>query len=196
MTTLNDRPNTALLVIDVQRDVMKKAHDRDSVIANINTLVEKARSADVPVIWVQHSDDNLVPDTAGWEYVPELQRHESEPLVHKSYGDSFEGTDLEQLLAEHRVGHLVVSGASTDACVRSTLHGALVRGYDATLVEDAHHRGPERVGPAAQRRAGHRPHQCLLELGGLPGSQGRDRPNGRGRVRGEHLTKPSANTSS
>jgi nicotinamidase-related amidase len=138
MTTLNDRPNTALLVIDVQRDVMEKAHDRDAVIANINTLVEKARSADVPVIWVQHSDDRLMPDTAGWEYVPELQRHESEPLVHKSYGDSFEGTDLEQLLAEHRVGHLVVSGASTDACVRSTLHGALVRGYDATLVEDAH----------------------------------------------------------
>jgi nicotinamidase-related amidase len=138
MTTLNDRPNTALLVIDVQRDVMEKAHDRDGVIVNINTLVEKARSADVPVIWVQHSDDNLMPDTAGWEYVPELQRHESEPLVHKSYGDSFEGTDLEQLLAEHRVGHLVVSGASTDACVRSTLHGALVRGYDATLVEDAH----------------------------------------------------------
>jgi nicotinamidase-related amidase len=138
MTTLNDRPNTALLVIDVQRDVMEKAHDRERMIANINTLVEKARSADLPVIWVQHSDDRLVPGTPGWEYVPELQRHESEPLVHKSYGDSFEGTDLEQLLAEHRVGHLVVSGASTDACVRSTLHGALVRGYDATLVEDAH----------------------------------------------------------
>jgi nicotinamidase-related amidase len=138
MTTLNDRPNTALLVIDVQRDVVEKVHDREGVIANINSLVDKARNADVPVIWVQHSDDRLVPGTRGWEYVPDLQRHESEPLVHKSYGDSFEGTDLEHLLAEHRVGHLVVSGASTDACVRSTLHGALVRGYDATLVEDAH----------------------------------------------------------
>jgi nicotinamidase-related amidase len=138
MTTLNDRPNTALLVIDVQRAVMEKAHDRDGVIANINTLVDKARSADVPVIWVQHSSDNLVPGTLGWEYVPELQREEAEPLVPKSYGDSFEATDLEELLAERRVGHLVVSGASTDACVRSTLHGALVRGYDATLVEDAH----------------------------------------------------------
>jgi nicotinamidase-related amidase len=138
MTTLDDRPNTALLVIDVQRDVVEKAHDRDGVIANINTLVEKARSADVPVIWVQHSDDNLVPGTPGWEYVPELQRHESEPLVQKSYGDSFEATDLEDLLAERKVGHLVVSGAQTDGCIRSTLHGALVRGYDATLVEDAH----------------------------------------------------------
>jgi nicotinamidase-related amidase len=146
LTTLNDRPNTALLVIDVQRDVVEKAHDRDGVIANINTLVDKARSTDVPVIWVQHSDDNLVPGTPGWEYVPELQRHESEPLVHKSYGDSFEGTDLEELLAERKVGHLVVSGAQTDGCVRATLHGALVRGYDATLVKDAHTTEDPRVG--------------------------------------------------
>jgi nicotinamidase-related amidase len=138
MTTLNDRPNTALLVIDVQRDVMAKAHERDSVIANINTLVDKARTAEVPVIWVQHSDDGLEHGTPGWEYVPELQRDESEPLVHKSYGDSFEATDLESLLAKRKVGHLVVSGAQTDACIRATLHGALVRGYDATLVEDAH----------------------------------------------------------
>jgi nicotinamidase-related amidase len=124
MTTLNDRPNTALLVIDVQRDVVEKAHDRDGVVANINTLLDKARSAEAPVIWVQHSDDQLEVGTPGWEYVPELQR--------------FEATDLEDLLAERKVGHLVVSGASTDACIRSTLHGALVRGYDATLVEDAH----------------------------------------------------------
>ena len=138
MTTLNDRPNTALLVIDVQQDVVAKAHDRDGVIANINTLVDKARSAEVPVIWVQHCDDDLEVGTPGWEYVPELRRDESEPLVQKSYGDSFEATTLEDLLAERKVGHLVVSGAQTDACIRSTLHGALVRGYDATLVEDAH----------------------------------------------------------
>jgi nicotinamidase-related amidase len=138
MTTLNDRPNTALLVIDDQRDVVEKAHDRDGVVANINTLLDKARSSEAPVIWVQHSDDQLEVGTPGWEYVPELQRDESEPLVHKSYGDAFEATDLEDLLAQRKVGHLVVSGASTDACIRSTLHGALVRGYDATLVEDAH----------------------------------------------------------
>ena len=58
--------------------------------------------------------------------------------MHKRYGDSFEDTDLEALLAEREVGRLVVTGAQTDACIRSTLHGALVRGYDATLVEDAH----------------------------------------------------------
>jgi nicotinamidase-related amidase len=138
LTTLNDRPNTALLVIDVQRDVVEKVHDREGVIANISTLVDKARSAGVPVIWVQHSDDKIEAGTPGWEYVPELQRDESEPLVHKNYGDAFEATDLEDLLAERKVGHLVVSGTQTDGCIRSTLHGALVRGYDATLVGDAH----------------------------------------------------------
>jgi len=138
MTTLNDRPNTAMLVIDVQRDVVANAHERDTVIANINSLLDKARASDVPVIWIQHNDDDLKKDSDGWQYVEELQRRESEPLVHKSYGDSFEETELEDLLAQRRVGHLVVTGAQTDACVRSTLHGALVRGYDATLVADAH----------------------------------------------------------
>jgi hypothetical protein len=70
--------------------------------------------------------------------VPELVRHDSEPLVHKSYGDSFEGTELEAVLADRGVGRLIVTGAQTDACIRSTLHGALVRGYDVTSVGDAH----------------------------------------------------------
>jgi nicotinamidase-related amidase len=138
MTTLEGRTKTALLVIDVQNDVVSGAWDRDGVISRINTLVDKARTEHVPVIWVQHSDDNMPKGTEGWQYVPELTRDESEPLVHKCYGDSFEDTDLEALLAEREVGRLVVTGAQTDACIRSTLHGALVRGYDTTLVEDAH----------------------------------------------------------
>ena len=139
MTTLPDRPNTALLVIDVQNGVVADdAHDRDGVIANIDRLVGRARSEDVPVIWVQHASEELVPDSEAWRYVPELERRDEEPLVHKRYGDSFEDTDLEAVLAERAVGRLVVTGAQTDACVRSTLHGGLVRGYDVTLVADAH----------------------------------------------------------
>ena len=138
MTTLNDRPNTALLVIDVQNGVVSGSHNRDEVVANINTLVEKARANDVSVIWVQHSSDDLVRDSDAWQYVPELVRSDDEPLVHKLYGDSFEGTELEELLAERRVGRLVVSGAQTDACIRSTMHGGFTRGYDVTLVGDAH----------------------------------------------------------
>ena len=138
MTTLSDRPNTALVVIDVQNGVVANAHNRDGVIANINTLIDKARAEDVPVIWVQHSDEGLPADSEDWQYVPELVRLDSEPLVHKHYGDSFEETELEDQLAKRGVGRLVVAGAQTDACIRSTLHGALVRGYDATLVSDAH----------------------------------------------------------
>jgi nicotinamidase-related amidase len=138
MTTLTDRPNTALLVIDVQNNNMAGVHNRDGVIANIVFLVAKARAENVPVVWVQHSSDDLPKGSGGWLYVPELTQEESEPVIHKRYGDSFENTDLEAVLAERKVGHLIVAGAQTDECIRSTLHGAIVRGYDATLVGDAH----------------------------------------------------------
>jgi nicotinamidase-related amidase len=138
MTTLDNRPNTALLVVDVQNGVVGGSHNRDEVVANINTLVDRARAEDVPVVWVQHTSDELPRGSEQWEYVPELKRDETEPLVHKTYGDSFEDTDLEERIAERGVGRLVVAGAQTDACIRSTLHGAVVRGYDTTLVSDAH----------------------------------------------------------
>ncbi|MCE9622328.1 MAG: cysteine hydrolase [Actinomycetia bacterium] len=138
MTSLKDRPNTALLVIDVQNGVVAQAHQRDEVIANINTLVDKARAEKVPVIWVQHNSDELVPDTDVWQYVPELQRKDSEPLIQKRYGDSFEDTTLEAELAKRGVGRLVVAGAQTDACIRSTIHGGFTRGYDVVLASDAH----------------------------------------------------------
>ena len=138
MTTLVNRPNTALAVIDVQNGVVGGAYRRDAVVANISTLVDKAREEGIPVIWVQHSDEELVEGTHDWEYVPELVRGASEALVHKTFGDSFEGTDLEAVLASGAIGRLVVAGAETDACIRSTIHGAFVRGYDVTLVGDAH----------------------------------------------------------
>jgi nicotinamidase-related amidase len=138
MTTLPDRPNTALLVVDVQNGVVAGAHDRDNVVANIAALVEKARGGDVPVVWVRHSDEGLPEGSAEWQIVPELAPDDAEPLVEKRYGDSFEDTVLEDVLSALEVGRLVVAGAQTDACIRSTLHGALVRGYDATLVSDAH----------------------------------------------------------
>ncbi|MDV8147819.1 cysteine hydrolase family protein [Arthrobacter sp. B10-11] len=138
MTKLSDRPNTALMVIDVQNGVVADAHQRDAVVANIATLVDRARGEGVPVVWVQHSDEQLEKGSGAWELVPELKRREQEPLVHKSFADSFEDTDLEDVLAREGVGRLVVSGAQTDECIRSTIHGAFVRGYDVTLVGDAH----------------------------------------------------------
>jgi len=139
VTTLSDRPNTALMVIDVQNGVVAGTHRRDVVVANIGTLVDKAREEGVPIVWVQHSDDQgLKQGSEAWEYVPELARQDSEPLVHKRYADSFEDTDLEEVLAGAGIGRLFVTGAQTDECIRSTIHGAFVRGYDVTLVGDAH----------------------------------------------------------
>jgi nicotinamidase-related amidase len=139
MSTLPDRPNTALMVIDVQNGVVAEAHARDDVVANINTLVSRARAGGVPVVWVQHSSsENLSKGSPEWEIVPELKPAPDEALVHKTYADSFEETDLEDVLAAGGIGRVFISGAQTDECIRSTLHGAMVRGYDVTLVGDAH----------------------------------------------------------
>lgn len=138
MTTLTDRPNTALVVIDVQTGVVGGAVRRDEVVAAIGDLVDRARTASVPVVWVQHDDDELARDSDEWQIVPELAPAPNEPIVYKQYGDSFEATDFEERLADLGVGRLIVTGAQTDMCVRSTLHGALARGYDALLVDDAH----------------------------------------------------------
>jgi nicotinamidase-related amidase len=138
MTTLSGRSKTAVLVVDVQKDIMSGVYNRDAVVANIGRLIDKARDEDVPVVWVQHSGENVPIDSDGWQFVPELSQDSSEPVVHKKYADSFEETDLESVLAEREVGRLIVAGAQTDECIRATLHGAIVRGYDATLVSDAH----------------------------------------------------------
>ena len=141
MTTLDNRPNSTLLVVDVQNGVVDAAHERDTVVANIAGLVDQARAAGVPVVWVQHSDEELVRGSDEWRIVPELVPADTEPLVEKHYGDAFEDTTLETVLADRGVGRLVVVGAETDACIRSTIHGGFTRGYDVTLVGDAHTAG-------------------------------------------------------
>jgi nicotinamidase-related amidase len=87
MTTLGNRPATALLAVDVQNAAVDWSYQRDAVVANIASLVEKARREHVPVIWVQHSDEELERGSGGWQIVPELNPDDSEPLVEKHYGD-------------------------------------------------------------------------------------------------------------
>ena len=137
MTTLA-RPNSALLVIDVQNQVVEGAFNKDAVIVNINNAVHKARAAGVPVVWIQHSDDWMPIGSEDWKIVPELSPLDSEIKVGKLYRNSFEATDLEDVLAKLNVGHIYACGAQTNNCVRHTGHGALDRGYDVTLIEDAH----------------------------------------------------------
>ena len=136
MSTLQNRPNTALVVIDVQNGVVAEAHNREVVIGRVSALVDRARAESIPVVWVQHNGDDMPVGSKEWDYVSELELNESEPVIHKSYGDSFEGTNFEQVLSELGIGHVVVAGAETDACIRSTIHGAFTRGYDVTLVAE------------------------------------------------------------
>ncbi len=133
----SERGQSALVVIDVQVDVVKGAFERDSKIANMVTAVEKARAAGLPVIWVQ-DHESLPIGTDGWQIVPELTPLESDHRVGKIYRSSFEETNLEEVLSSLSIGHLYICGAETNNCVRHTCHAALERGYDVTLIADAH----------------------------------------------------------
>jgi nicotinamidase-related amidase len=137
MTTLG-RTKSALLVIDVQNQVVDGAFNKEQVITNINSAVAKAREAGVPVVWVQHSDDWMAIGSDDWQIVPQLSPADGEAKVGKLYRNSFEATDLESVLAGLEVGHLYICGAQTNNCVRFTSHGAMERGYDVTLLMDAH----------------------------------------------------------
>ncbi|MEO0495369.1 MAG: isochorismatase family protein [Actinomycetota bacterium] len=138
MSSPADRPGAALLIVDVQVGVMDPSIRRDGVVANVASLVDRARGAAAPVVWVMHGDDELRRDSDAWQLVPELVVGDGERVVHKTHGDSFEATDLDDVLADLDVGRLVVAGAQSDACITSTLHGAAARGYGVMLVSDAH----------------------------------------------------------
>jgi nicotinamidase-related amidase len=138
MSTFTDRSARALLVIDVQAGVVADAYRRDEVVQNIRMLVDAARADAVPVVWIQHNEPDMPIDGEAWQLVPELKPEPGEPRVNKKYRSSFEETTLEEVLAGLDVGALVICGAQTNNCVRHTLHSALERGYDVTLVEDAH----------------------------------------------------------
>src|SRR3569833_797280 len=95
MTTLPDRPNTALLIVDVQNGVMNGAHDRAAVLANIVALVDKARSNRVDMVWVQHTSEELPRGSEVWEYVPEHEQQKTKPKEHKNNDETNKNTDLE-----------------------------------------------------------------------------------------------------
>jgi len=122
----------------MQVGVAAEAWHIGEVTARIADLTERARRAGVPIVWVRHSDDWLVEGTPDWQIVPELAPAPGEPIVGKHFGDAFEGTELAQVLADLGIRHLVVCGMQSDGCIVATLFGGFVRGYDMTLVGDAH----------------------------------------------------------
>jgi nicotinamidase-related amidase len=138
MAILRQGHQGVLLVVDAQVGVMRNAWHAPQIIENIRIAVEKARRLSVPVIWVQHSDDDLVRNSADWQLVPELTPARAEILIQKHFNSSFEQTPLEETLARLGATHIVLAGAATNWCIRATAYGALDRGYDLTLIQDAH----------------------------------------------------------
>lgn len=128
---------TALLVIDLQRGVVQGCFDAGGVLGRTAQLVERARSAGVPVVWVQ-DHGSFAEGTNEWALAAPLERGVNEPLVRKEYRDSFADTDLADVLGSLGVHHLVVAGAQSDYCIRTTTQTAAARGFDVTLVSDAH----------------------------------------------------------
>lgn len=146
MATIRDGNKSALLVVDVQTGVMREAWDAARIVKNVSRAVERARGQSIPVIWVQHSDNELPYGSPEWQWVPELVPAEGEPRVYKQFNSSFEQTTLEGELAKLGTTHIALAGAATNWCIRATAYGALDRGYDLTLIEDAHTTGTLELG--------------------------------------------------
>lgn len=141
MATVREGHTPVLMVVDVQVGVMNEAWEAPRVIHNVQLAVDRARARGVPVIWVQHSSDELPTGSPAWQWVPELVPAEGEARVPKQFNSAFEQTTLDSLLAGLGATHVVLAGAATNWCIRATAYGALDRGYDLTLVQDAHTTG-------------------------------------------------------
>ena len=132
------KEKSALLVIDVQNGVVSNAFEKDAVVLQINKAIDSARANDLPVIWVQHSEEEMPIGSDFWQITPELVPEAHDGRVDKTHGSSFQETDLAEILQEHDISHLYVTGAQSENCVNATTIDAMERGYRVTLVSDAH----------------------------------------------------------
>ena len=138
MATVRAGNKPVMMVVDVQVGVVEGAWEAQRVVGNVARAVERARAQGVPVIWVQHSDDDLVRDSAQWQWAPELVPAPGETRIHKNFNSSFEATSLDAELEKLGATHITLAGCASNWCIRATAYGALERGYDLTLVKDAH----------------------------------------------------------
>jgi nicotinamidase-related amidase len=138
MATVREGNKGVLMVVDVQVGVVGTAWEGPRVTQKVAHTVERARAEGVPVIWVQHSDDDLPHGSPQWQWAPGLVPAQGELQIHKHFNSSFEQTELDDELAKLGATHITLAGCASNWCIRATAYGALERGYDLTLVKDAH----------------------------------------------------------
>jgi nicotinamidase-related amidase len=136
------KTKTALMLIDVQRGLVEGfEEDWAGVLEKIVELVESARRAQIPVVYVQHdggAGHPLEVDSGGWQMHSSVAPTDADLIVHKRWSDAFAETLLQRELESRDIGHLVVTGAQTEYCVDATVRRAASLGYDVTLVKDGH----------------------------------------------------------
>ncbi len=137
----------ALLVIDVQRGMFQDGQEvfnDGPLITTIKALIDKARTALVPIFFIQHNEEDgpLKLGTEDWKIHPALEPHEMDGRIHKTTPDSFFNTSLEIELQELGIDHLILTGIQTEICVDTTCRRAFSKGYAVTLVTDAHSTWP------------------------------------------------------
>jgi nicotinamidase-related amidase len=152
--------STALAVIDGQVGIIDglRAYRGREVLEQINKLISKARSAGIPIIYVQHDGEPGHPlevGTGGWEIHPDIKPRDGDLIVRKRASDSFFETTLQTELEARGIKHIVVAGCMTEYCVDTTSRRAISLGYDVTLVSDAHTTIDSKLLSAAQIIAHH-----------------------------------------
>lgn len=136
---MSETTESVLVIIDMQQGVVSGCIDADGVVNRAATLIDRARAHSVPVIWVMH--DPVGAGTPDWDLVPPLERIDGEAIVRKNYRDSFAQTSLRDTLDQLGATRLIIAGAQSDYCIRTTTQRAAIEGYDVTLVSDAHTTG-------------------------------------------------------
>lgn len=134
-------PNTALLIIDAQNEMYDQAnpvHQSDKLLMNLQLLIQKARDAEIPVIYVQHNDESLVKGTDFWQIHETIRPHEGDAIIQKWTADSFHETNLLDVLNNNGIRHLVIAGNQTEHCINATTRNASKHGFTITLAQDAH----------------------------------------------------------
>jgi nicotinamidase-related amidase len=146
---------SAVVIIDVQESVLAGCADVPEVLKQVNMLARRARQEDVPVLFIQHEDPDdpeMTRGSPGWQLAAALDRLDSDPVVPKTYRDSFAETALADLLTASGVRRLIIAGAHSDYCVQMSALSAVIRGYDVTLVSDGHTAQDDGELPGAQIR--------------------------------------------